>query len=63
MLVKLEQLIRDLGRAGGQTKAGDVEFGHHILQDLLEGQAAAGAMLGGGGHGVLQDATPQSGEL
>lgn len=63
MLVELEQLIRDLGRAGGQTQAGDVELGHHIFQDLLEGQAASGAMLGGRWHSVLQDATPQSGEL
>lgn len=40
LLVELEELLRDFRRADCKSQARDAEFGDHLLQDLLEGQAA-----------------------
>lgn len=63
LLVELQQLLRHLGSVESQAQAVDVEFRDDILQGVPQGQAPPGAMLHGGGCGVLQDGAPQGGEL
>lgn len=41
----------------------DIELGDDVLKGVLQGQAAPGPMLCGGGRSVLQDGAPQGDEL
>lgn len=53
LLIELEQLLRDLGGAGGLAQARDAQLGDDILQHFLQRQAPRGAVPGGGGDGVF----------
>ena len=53
LLVQLEELLWDFGGVEGQPQALDVQLGHHVLQDLLQREAAGRAVPGGGGHCVF----------
>ena len=63
LLIELQQLLRHPGSAEGQAQAVDVELRDDVLQGVPRGQAPPGAMLPGGGRGVLQDGAPQGGQL
>lgn len=63
LLIQLEELLGDLGRAEGQAQAVDVELGNDVFQSILQREAPHRPVLGGGGGGIFQDGATEGDEL
>lgn len=63
LLVQLQQLLRDLRGADGQPQTLDVQFRDDVFQHLFERKATSRPMPRCRWDGVLQNGSPERGQL